>query len=181
MWLRAVDSKKFCAQRALFRAVRCNALPLLTAASARYSSCLSWLGFSFSSCRLELGVVLWLFYLSLLFFSLFLQGSSPHSAPPIPAMQPARLPRQQNMTNHTHTHTHTHTHIRQKLWRLRELKEEKEIVSFRMSLLEHVRPSRPISFFSISYCHHPGFHLLMLLFIWNKLPKTESLESWDIT
>jgi len=141
MWLRAVDSKKFCAQRALFRAVRCNALPLLTAASARYSSCLSWLGFSFSSCRLELGVVLWLFYLSLLFFSLFLQGSFPHSAPPIPAMQPAQLPRQQNMTNHTHTHTHTHTH-KAKVMTAEgaEGRVGNSFVSFRMSLLEHVRP-----------------------------------------
>jgi hypothetical protein len=44
MWLRPADSKKFCAQIELFRAVECEASPLLTAASARYSSLLFKLG-----------------------------------------------------------------------------------------------------------------------------------------
>lgn len=164
MWPRPEDSKKFSAQRALFRAARRNAVPPFTAASAHYSSCLSCSGFSFSSCRPQLGVVLWLFYLSLLFFSLFFFRV--HL--PILRLQSPRCNLPDYHVSRTWPTTHILTHSHKAKVMTAAGVERREGNTF----VSHV-PSgaRTPSFFSIPYFHHPSTHVLMLLFIWNKTPK----------
>jgi hypothetical protein len=154
MWQRPVGSKKFWTQIELFRAVGCEALPVLAAGSARCSSCLSWggwSGFSFPSCRPELGVVLWLFYLSLLFFSLF--SFSVHL--PILRLQSPRC----NLPNHhvSRTWPPTHTHTNTLTWgksydgcgTWTERRKMRTLVSFLMFVPKHVRPL-PASLFHCS-------------------------------